>query len=71
MQKQIGQQWAGHSSLRSALLPRNQPPILFLHWRFQPALDIENDPLLRRMFLHCPKQKILVEVVKEAFDVQV
>ena len=46
----------GHSPLGSALLPRNQPPVLFLHWRFQPALDIENDPLLRCMFLHCPKQ---------------
>src|SRR5216684_1109245 len=46
----------GDSPLGSALLPRNQPPILFLHWRFQPALDIENDPLFRGMFLHCPKQ---------------
>jgi len=47
---------SGHSPLGSALFPRNQPPVLFLHWRFQPALDIENDPLFRGMFLHCPKQ---------------
>src|SRR5216684_2744357 len=54
MQKQIGQQWASHAPLGSALLPRNQPPVLFLHWCFQPALDIENDPLLRSMLRHCP-----------------
>src|SRR5258708_5038001 len=43
-------------TLRSPSFPWNQPPILFLYWRFQPALDIENDPLFRSMFLHCPKQ---------------
>src|SRR6266849_953284 len=71
MQKQISQQWASHSSLGSALLPWNQSPVLFLHWRFQPALDIENDPLLRSMLLHCPKQEVLRKAVKEALDVQI
>jgi len=45
----------GYSTLRSALLTRNQPPILFLHWRFQPTLDVENDPPLLGMLLNCPK----------------
>jgi hypothetical protein len=43
-------------TLRSPSFPWNQPPILFLYWRFQPALDIENDPLFRSMCLHCSKQ---------------
>src|SRR5229473_1200318 len=60
-----------HSSLGRALLPWNQSPVLFLHWRFQPALDIENDPLLRSMLLHCPKQEVLRKAVKEALDVQI
>jgi site-specific DNA recombinase len=59
------------SPLGSALLPRNQPPVLFLHWCFQPALDIENDPLLRSMLLHCPKQEVLRKGIKEALDVQI
>jgi RNA-directed DNA polymerase len=33
-----------------------QSPVLFLYWRFQPALDIKNDPPFRSMLLHCPKQ---------------
>jgi site-specific DNA recombinase len=44
------------SALRRASFPWYQPPVLLLHWRFQPAFDIENDPLFRSMFLHCPKQ---------------
>ncbi|HWO36392.1 MAG TPA: hypothetical protein VNO32_46985, partial [Candidatus Acidoferrum sp.] len=42
-----------------------------LHWRFEPALDIENDPLLRSMFPYCPKQEVLRQAVKEALDVQI
>jgi site-specific DNA recombinase len=45
-----------HSPLRSACLPWNQPSILFLHWRFQPPLDIEDNPPILGMFLHCPHQ---------------
>jgi putative transposase len=45
MQKQIGQQGTNDPTLRSPSFPWNQPPILFLYWRFQPALNVENDPL--------------------------
>jgi site-specific DNA recombinase len=45
-----------HSPLRNACLPWNQPSILFLHWRFQPPLDIEDNPPILGMFLHCPHQ---------------
>ena len=34
MQKQIGQQRAGHATLWRALLTRNEVPVLLFHWRF-------------------------------------
>jgi site-specific DNA recombinase len=43
---------SGHAALRRALLTRNQITVLLFHWRFQPAFDIENDPLLRCVLLH-------------------
>jgi len=44
-----------HSALRRAFFPWHQSPVLLLYWRFQPALDIKNDPPFRSMLLHCPK----------------
>ncbi len=71
MQKQVGQQWTGHATLRRALLARNDLPVLLFHWRFQPAFDIENHPPLRGVFLHRSHQEILIQVVEEGFDVKV
>ena len=56
MQKQICEQGARDSALRRALFPWDHSPVLFLHWRFQPALDIEYDPSLQGMLLHRPQQ---------------
>jgi len=42
------------TALRRALRTRDQLTILFLHWRFQPPLDIENHPPLLGVFLHRP-----------------
>ena len=64
MQKQIGQQRADDSALRRALLTRDQLSVLLLHWRFQPAFDIENHPPLRGVFLYRPQKKILIQVVE-------
>jgi hypothetical protein len=44
------------SALRRALLTRYQLTVLLLHGRFQPAFDIEDHPLLWRVFLHRPHQ---------------
>ena len=60
-----------HSALRSAFLPGDQLSILFLHWCFQPALNVENNPPILGVFLYRPHQQVLVKIVKEAFDVQV
>jgi hypothetical protein len=40
--------------------------VLLLHWRFQPALDIQNHPLFLGVFLHRPYQQILRDVIEEA-----
>src|SRR5205814_6918290 len=71
VQKQIGQQRADDTALRRALLTRNQLAVLFLHWRFQPPLDVENYPLFFGVFLHRPYQQILRDVVEETLDVQI
>jgi len=42
------------TTLRRALLPRNQLAVLLLHWRLQPPLDIENHPGLLGVLLHRP-----------------
>ena len=65
MQKQIGQQGTNDPTLRSPSFPCNQPPILFLYWRFQSALDIENDPLFRSKVLARPFPSVLTTM---AFD---
>jgi site-specific DNA recombinase len=41
-------------TLRRALFTRDQLAVLLLHWRLQPALDIENHPLFLGVFLHRP-----------------
>jgi hypothetical protein len=43
--------------------------VLFLHWRLQPAFDVENHPLLLAVFLHRPYQQISRDVVEKALDV--
>jgi site-specific DNA recombinase len=58
-------------ALRRALLTRDQLAVLFLHRRFQPALDIENHPFLLGVFLHRPYQQILRNIIEEALDVQI
>ena len=37
----------------------------------QPALDVENDPLVLAVLLHRPYQQILRNLVEEALDVQI
>jgi len=38
------------TALRRALLTSDQLAVLLLHWRLQPALDVENNPLFLRVF---------------------
>jgi len=69
VQEQICQQRADDSALRRALLTREQLAIVLLHRRLQPALDVENNPLLLGVFLDRPYQQIVWDVVEKALDV--
>jgi site-specific DNA recombinase len=57
------------SALRRAFLTRDQLTVLLLHWRFQPPLDIENQPLFLGVLLHRSYQQILRDVIEETLDV--
>src|ERR1019366_8205875 len=71
VQKQIRQQRADHATLRRSLLTRDQLTVLLFHWRFQPALDVENNPLFLSVLPDRPYQQILRDVIEEAPDVQI
>ena len=44
VQEQIGQDWRHDAALRRAFVARLKLPFRGLHWRFQPTLDVEQDP---------------------------
>src|SRR5579872_101045 len=71
VQKQIGQQGADHSSLRSAFLPLQQISLFILRRRFQPPLDVPYNPPLLRVFPDGLHHQTVIEIVEEALDVQV
>ncbi len=71
MQKEIRKQGTDHPSLRSPFIPMNQAAIFQLHRGFQPSLDVEKHPFAIGMFPYRPHQKIMVDIVKEALDVEV
>jgi hypothetical protein len=68
MQKQIGQQWADHSSLRSASFTLQQTSLFILRRRFQPALDVQFHPPLLRVFPHGLHHQIVIEIVEGHHD---
>jgi hypothetical protein len=53
MQKPICQPWADDTALRSAPFTRRLIALLILRRRFQPALDVEDDPFFWRVFPDC------------------
>ena len=71
VQKQVCQQWANDTALRSATFPRRQVALFILCRRFQPALDVEDDPFILRVFPNCLHQQVMVDVVEKALDIQV
>src|SRR5690606_11800969 len=69
--KQVSQQWADNSSLWCSLCSFLKTAIGQLHGCFQPSFHIQQHPLGVCMFLKCLKQQIMINVVKEAFDVKI
>src|ERR1700694_6013474 len=64
MQSYLLRSGSHDSALRRALLTRDQLTVLLLHWRFQPPLDVQHDPLLFGVFLHRTYQQILRDVIE-------
>src|SRR5215472_8258183 len=71
VQKQIGQQGADHSSLRSALLTLQQISLFLLRRRFQPSLNVQYHPPLLRVLPDRLHLQTVIEIVEKALDVQV
>ena len=70
VQKQISQEWRHDTSLRRALITFQILPIHGLHWRFQPAFHIEQDPRLLTVLAQSRHQETMIEIIEQAPDVE-
>src|SRR5207245_9264637 len=71
VQKQIRQDGAYHPSLRSSRRARHNAAVLHLHWRLQPAFDIEQHPRAVGMLTDRLEHQLPIDAVEVAFDVDV
>src|SRR6059058_3919359 len=71
VQEKISQQGANDTTLWGALVTWDQLAVFLLHRRLQPALNVENNPFLLRVFLYRPHHQIIWDVIEETLDVQV
>src|SRR5437868_7766698 len=65
VQEKISQQGANDTTLWGALVTWDQLAVFLLHWRLQPALNVENHPFLLRVFLYRPHHQIIWDVIEE------
>ena len=70
VQEQIGQDWRHDAALRRALVARLKPPFRALHRRFQPTLDVEQDPRLLTVLAQSRHQEAMIEIVEQPPDVE-
>src|SRR6266446_8899475 len=71
MQKQIRQDGAYDPSLRRPRHSRHDAAILHLHRSLQPALDVEQHPWTVRMMTDGLEQKLPIDAIEEALDVEI
>jgi hypothetical protein len=71
MQEEIGQQRTDHSPLWRPLTSLHKRAIPQLSRSSEPSLNIEMDPLAVRMFPQGSHQQIMIQVIKEPFNVNV
>src|ERR1700745_1957432 len=71
MQEQVRQQRTDDSSLRRSRRARHDAAIFQLHWRFQPAFDVEQYPCAIRMVTDRPEQQLPINAVKESAHVEI
>jgi hypothetical protein len=70
VQKQVRQQWRNNTTLRRASISPGQRTILPLHRHSEPTFDIQQHPLAVRVTPNSFHQKSMVDLVKQAPDVE-
>ena len=70
VQEQIGQDRRHDAALRRALVARLKLPIRALHRRFQPTLDVEQDPGFLTVLAQSRHQEAVIEIVEQPPDVE-
>ena len=60
-----------HPALRRSRRPRHDAAVLHLHWRLQPALDVEQHPGAVRMVPDSPEHQLPIDAVEETLNVEV
>ena len=70
MQEQVGQDRRHDAALRRALVARLKLPIRALHRRFQPTLDVEQDPGFLTVLAQSRHQEAVIEIVEQPSDVE-
>src|SRR6478736_2906403 len=70
MQEQVRQNRADNTTLRGATLSLSLRAVFMLHGRRQPSFDVEQRPFAFHMLPDSPQQKFVVDVVKQALDVE-
>jgi hypothetical protein len=70
VEKKIRQDWADHTTLRGSAVSLNCGSIFLHHGRLKPSFDVQKGPLALDMLPDGPQQKLVVDVVEQAFDVK-
>src|SRR5262249_59912271 len=71
MQEQVRQQGRDHPTLRRSRRVRHDATVLHLHWRLQPALDVEQRPRAVRMLADGSEHQLPIDAVEESLDVEI
>jgi hypothetical protein len=71
MQEDVGQQRRDHASLRRAPVSTDLVALGIDSRRFQPSLDVEENPRTGGVFPHRVHHQKVIDVVEKPFDVQI
>ncbi len=58
------------TALRRAAASLDSGPIFLHHGCLEPSFDVQQHPLTCHMFPNGPQQKVVVDVIEQAFDVE-
>ena len=71
VKEEIGQQRADNPALGRAAICLDDFPSGHLHAGFEPALDVQQRPSAVGVLAHRAHHQLVIDVVEEAFDVQI